>query len=148
MAVNLNIVVLAGRLTRDVDLRETTSGTAVANMSLAVNHWWRTADGARRQEAVFVDLVAWGGLAKICATNLRKGSPVLVRGRLQYNQWETEGGERRSRLRVVVEEIQFLAGVRRGGGDEPVADDGEPPAAEPVDEDIEGGDDDDDGVPF
>jgi single-strand DNA-binding protein len=111
--VNLNYVVLAGNLTRDPEVRYTPSGTAVGDLNLAVNRTYRTADGETRDETCFANIVVWGRQAETCAEYLSKGSPALVEGRLQYDQWEKDG-QKQSRLRVRALRVQFLGGPRGG----------------------------------
>lgn len=103
---SFNRVVLVGNLTRDVDLRNTPSGTAVTDVGLAVN------DRVKRNnewvdETTFVDVTLWGRQAEIAAEYLSKGSPVLFEGRLKLDSWEQEG-QKRSKLRVVAEKMQML----------------------------------------
>jgi len=126
--VSLNRVFLAGNLTRDPEVRYTPSGTAVADLSLAVNRTY-TSGGERREETCFVNVVVWGRQAETCGQYLAKGSPVLVEGRLQLDQWQTDQGEKRSQLRVVAVRVQFLGRPRRAdfGGAPPE----EPEAAGP-----------------
>jgi len=116
---DLNRVMLLGNLTRDPEVRYTPKGTAVGDMSLAVNQKFKGQDGQEREEVCYVDLVAWGRQAETCKEFLSKGSPIFVEGRLQLDQWETKEGEKRSRLRVRAERIQFLgrpAGRGQAGG--------------------------------
>ena len=103
-----NRVVLMGNLTRDPTVRQTPSGTSVADLGLASSESYRRRDGEDVKKTCFVDLVAWGRQAEVCGEYLRKGAPVLVEGRLQYDQWETEDGQRRSKLRVRADHIRFL----------------------------------------
>lgn len=112
---NLNRVFLIGNLTRDPELRYIPSGTAVANFGLATNRVYTTQDGERKEEVCFVDIVAWSRTAEACANYLSKGSPVFIEGRLQYDSWETEDGQKRSRLRVIADRVQFLGGRREEG---------------------------------
>jgi single-strand DNA-binding protein len=105
---HLNAVNLAGRLTRDPELRYTQSGIPVFNARVAANSFFRTADGEWKRETAYVGVVAWQGLAERCFENLRKGSAVLVAGRLASSEWETEKGERRSSLEIRADRIQFL----------------------------------------
>ena len=117
---NLNMVVLAGNLTRDPEIRYAPSGDAVGDLQLAVNRTYRTRDGQDREETCFVGIVVWGRQAETCGQYLHKGSPVLVEGRLQFEQWEKDG-QKNSRLRVRANRVQFLGGRRddaetRGGG--------------------------------
>jgi len=144
---NLNKVMLIGNLTRDPELRQTPKGTAVAQFGLAVNRNFRGEDGQSREETTFVDIEAWGKQAETISRYLSKGRPVFVEGRLKFDQWEDKnGGGKRSKLRVVVENFQFLGGRQDGdgGGSEPVA----PPrrAAQPTTGSQDNGIDED--VPF
>ena len=111
---NLNIVLLAGNLTKDPEVRYTPSGTAVADLRLAVNRTWVDRQtNERKEEVCFVDVVTWGRQAETCGEFLKKGSPVLAEGRLQLDEWESQSGEKRSKLRVRARRIQFLGGRRR-----------------------------------
>ncbi|CAF0701791.1 single-stranded DNA-binding protein [Candidatus Methylacidithermus pantelleriae] len=105
---DLNRVLLLGNLTRDPEIRYTPKGTPVGDLSLAVNTTIRSQDGQTRDEVCFVEVVAWGRQAETCKQYLHKGSLVLVEGRLQWEQWEGKDGEKRSRLRVRADRIQFL----------------------------------------
>ena len=109
---SLNKVLLIGNLTRDPELRYIPSGTAVANFGLAMNRVYTTQDGERKEDACFVDIVTWGKTAENCANYLTKGRPVFVEGRLQFRSWETEDGQKRSKLEVVAQRVQFLGGRR------------------------------------
>lgn len=110
---HLNKVMLLGNLTRDPELRATPKGTSVAQFGLAINRLYKSEDGESREETTFVDLEAWGRQAEVISRYLTKGSPCLVEGRLRLDTWEDKAsGEKRSRLRVVAENIQFLD--RRG----------------------------------
>lgn len=110
---SLNRVFLIGNLTKDPEIRHTPKGTAVGDLGLAINSTYRMADGTEKEEVVYVDLVVWGRQAETCKEYLSKGSPIFVEGRLQLDQWESNG-EKKSRLRVRAERIQFLG--RPGGG--------------------------------
>ena len=107
---NLNKVFLIGNLTADPELRYTPSGTAVADLRLAVNREFSSKDGERKSETLFVDVVVWARQAENCSQYLSKGRAVMVEGRLKLDTWENQQGEKRSRLRVVAENIQFLGG--------------------------------------
>ena len=110
MAANLNKAFLIGNLTRDPELRYIPSGTAVANFGLAVNRKYTNSDGQKMDDVCFVDVVAWDKLAEICDEYLSKGSPVFIEGRLQMDSWEQDDGQKRSKLKVVAQNIQFLSG--------------------------------------
>jgi single-strand DNA-binding protein len=109
-----NQVILLGNLTRDPELRYTPQGTAVADFAIAVNRKFNKKDGEQVDEVAFVDVTAWARLAEICAEFLKKGRPLLVSGRLAQDRWDDEAtGQKRSRLRVVAETIQFLGSGSR-----------------------------------
>ena len=105
--MNLNRVTLAGRLTRDVELRHINNGTAVAELGVAINRRSKTAAGEVRQEVTFVDVTSWGRTAEACNQYLSKDSGVLIEGRLQLDIWQTQDGQKRSKLKVVAESVQF-----------------------------------------
>jgi single-strand DNA-binding protein len=111
---DLNRVMLMGNLTRDPEVRYTPKGTAVGDLAMAINQSFRGQDGQAREEVCYVDVVTWGRQAETCKEYLTKGSPVFVDGRLQLDQWETKEGEKRSRLRIRAERIQFLGRPRQG----------------------------------
>ena len=112
---NLNTVLLMGNLTRDPELRYIPSGAAVANFGLAVNRVYTSQDGEQKEEVCFVDIDAWGKTAENCANYLSKGRLVLVEGTLQFRSWETEDGQKRSKLSVRAFRVQFLGGRREEG---------------------------------
>ncbi|MFW6163666.1 MAG: single-stranded DNA-binding protein, partial [Planctomycetota bacterium] len=105
---NYNRVILMGNLTRDPELRYTPSGTAVADFGLAVNRRRRGSDGERRDETCFVDVTAWGRQAEIINEHFTKGRPIFFEGRLQLDEWTSSDGQRRSKLKVVLERFQFI----------------------------------------
>ncbi|MDA1008495.1 MAG: single-stranded DNA-binding protein [Planctomycetota bacterium] len=111
---NVNKVILIGNLTRDVELRAIAGGQSVGNFGLALNRNFTTKDGEKREEVTFVDCEAWGRTAEIMKQYLSKGRPVYVEGRLKLDSWEDKEGKKQSKLKVVVEEFQFL-GSREGG---------------------------------
>lgn len=114
---SFNKVILVGNLTRDVDLRFTPKGTAIAKLGLAVNRVWRNEAGESKEEVTFIDIDAFGKQAETIANYLKKGSPLLVEGRLRLDQWDDkQTGQKRSRLGVVLEAFQFLGGGSRNEG--------------------------------
>lgn len=142
---NLNKVFLIGNLTRDPELRYTPQGTPVARLGLAVNRQWTGQDKQKHEETCFVDVDAWGRSAEICNEYLKKGRPILVEGRLTFHQWEGQDGKKQSRLRVTMENFQFLGGPR--SAEEPRSGTREPadaPAGEPGNEGLSA----DPSVPF
>ncbi len=110
MAANLNKTMLIGNLTRDVELKYIPSGAAVANFGLAINRQYKNSEGEKVEEVCFIDIVAWNRLAEVAGEYLLKGSPVFIEGRLQMDKWEQDDGQKRSKLKVVAQNIQFLGG--------------------------------------
>ncbi len=112
-----NKVILMGNLTRDPELRYLPSGAAVANFGIAVNRVYNDRQsGERKEDVCFVDITAWARQAEVCNEYLRKGSPVFLEGRLNFNSWETDDGQRRSKLDVVAERVQLVGGRQDGEG--------------------------------
>ena len=111
-----NKVILVGNLTRDPEVRYTPSGTPVSDIGVAVNRtWYDRQTNERREETTFVDVTLWGRQAEIAGEYLTKGRQVLIEGRLQLDQWEDrQTGQKRSKLRVVCENLQML-GSRSDG---------------------------------
>ncbi|MBL8729228.1 MAG: single-stranded DNA-binding protein [Planctomycetes bacterium] len=111
---NYNKVILLGNLTRDIELRHTQSGMALAKFGMAINRKW-SQNGEQKESTCFVDLTAWGRQAEVLSQYVKKGSQLFVDGRLEYSTWEAEGGGKRSKLEVVVENFQFVGSGRAGG---------------------------------
>jgi len=103
-----NKVILVGNLTRDLELRYLQSGTAVGNTGLAVNRRFKSASGEQKDETLFIDITFFGRTAEIANQYLKKGSKVLVEGRLKLDSWEDQNGGKRSKHSVVVENMQML----------------------------------------
>jgi single-strand DNA-binding protein len=111
---DFNKVILLGRLTRDPELRYTPNGVAVSDLGFAVNRFVKGEEGQEgRKETLFIDVTVWGRQAENCAEYLKKGSEALVDGRLVLEQWETEG-QRRSKVKVTANTVQFLRGANEG----------------------------------
>lgn len=107
---NINKVIVAGHLTRDPELRFTPKGTAVANFGVAVNRKWKK-DGQETEEVAFIDFVSFGKQAETIGQHFKKGSPILVEGRLKTESWEDKKtNDKRSKLVAVVETFHFLGG--------------------------------------
>ncbi len=120
---SFNKVLLMGNLTRDPELRYIPSGTAVAKFGLAVNRDYVDRQSGDKKESVcFVDITVWGKQAETCNQYLTKGRPVFIEGRLEFSSWETKEGDKRSKLEVVAERVQFLGGRKDESGE------GGPPA--------------------
>jgi len=124
---NLNKVMLIGNLTRDPELRYTPKGTAVADISLAINRIWNNEQNVRQEETIFVDVTLWGRQAELAQQYLSKGRCAYIEGRLQMDTWDDkETGKKRSKLKVVGETLQFMpdgkgaaAGSSQGGAPHP-----------------------------
>ena len=110
-----NRVILMGNMTRDVELKYTAGGTAVTDIGLAVNDRRKNAQGEWVDETTFVDVTLWGRTAELASEYLSKGSPLFIEGRLKLDAWETDG-QKRSKLRVVCDRMQFIGGRDSGGG--------------------------------
>jgi single-strand DNA-binding protein len=116
---SFNKVILLGNLTRDPEIRYTPKGSAVCDLGIAVNRQYTLENGERREEVTYVDVVLWARLAEIAAEYLKKGRPVFIEGRLQLDTWDDkQSGQKRSKLRVIGENMQML-GSRGGGGGAP-----------------------------
>lgn len=122
---SFNKVILMGNLTRDPEVRYTQGGTAVSEIGLAVNDRRKDAKGEWIEETTFVDCTLWGRTAEIAGEYLGKGSQVLMEGRLKLDSWEKDG-QKRSKLRVVAENLRMLGGKGGGrGAGSPPPDEGE-----------------------
>lgn len=111
----LNKVFLIGNITRDPELRVTPKGTSIAAFGLAINRQSKNADGSHADEVTFVDIEAWGKQADLVAKYLAKGAPCMIEGRLKLDEWtDKTSGQKRHRLKVVLDNVQFLG--RKGDG--------------------------------
>lgn len=104
-----NKIILAGNLTRDIELKYTQSGSAIGNTAIATSRKFKSATGEQKEETLFIDLTFFGRTAEIANQYLRKGSKVLVDGRLKLDQWTAQDGSKRSRHSVTVENLQMLS---------------------------------------
>lgn len=109
---SLNKVFLIGRLTRDPEMRYTPSGAAVAEFGFAVNRYY-IVNGERREDTCFLDVSAWGRLGETVRNYLRKGRQAFIEGHLTYSEWQTQEGQKRSKIRVVADTVQFLDSAGR-----------------------------------
>ncbi|MFG0306464.1 MAG: single-stranded DNA-binding protein [Phycisphaerales bacterium JB040] len=116
MAGNVNKVFLMGNLTRDVEMRALPSGMSVGSFGIAVNERFKDRDGNWQERANFVDCEIFGNRADAFAKYLGKGSPVFIEGKLRLDQWEDREGNKRSKLKVVVDNFEFIGGGRGEGG--------------------------------
>jgi single-strand DNA-binding protein len=112
---NLNKVQLIGNVTRDPEVKYTPKGSAVTDLGLAINRFYTTETGEKREEVTFVDVTLWGRQAEVAGEYCKKGRSVYVEGRLQLDSWEDKTtGQKRNRLRVVADSMQLL-GPKPGG---------------------------------
>lgn len=126
---NLNKVFLIGNLTRDPELRYTPGGSAVTDLRLAINRIYTTKEGERREEATFIDVTVWDRQAENCCQYLKKGRSVHVEGSLRMESWDDKTtGEKRSKVKVLAEMVQFLDSRRDDGGTASEGDYEAPPA--------------------
>ena len=127
-----NKVLLMGNLTRDPQLKQTPNNMSVAEIGIAVNRKYKGKDGEMREETTFVDCEAWGRTAETMAKYLSKGRPVFVEGRLKLDQWQDKEGNNRTKLRVVIENFQFIDS--RGGQQTPASEQETATTAPPTDD--------------
>jgi single-strand DNA-binding protein len=113
---NLNKVFLMGNITRDLELKYLPSNTAICDFGLAVNRTWTGQDGVKKEEVTFVDCSCFGKTAEILSKFKKKGDPLFVEGRLKMDQWEAQDGTKRTKIKVIVENFQFLNRGQGGGG--------------------------------
>ena len=116
--MDFNKVIIAGRLTRDPEVKYLSSGNAFCVWGMATNRYYNDNNGERQQETCFIDVKAFGRQAEIVAEYVTKGNPLFVEGRLSFYQYETENGERRNKLSVIAERVQLLPQVN-GSMEEP-----------------------------
>lgn len=110
-------VILAGNMTRDPEMRATTTGSQACNFTIAVNRVYKGSDGNMQEQVSYIDCVAWGKPGETIAQYTRKGSSIIVSGRLDQRSWEDKNsGQRRSRIEVVVEDFSFIGGGSSTGG--------------------------------
>ena len=153
---SFNKVILMGNLTRDPELRYTPKGTAIAKIGLAVNRVWTNEAGEKKEEVTFVDVDVFGRTAENVGQYMRKGRPILIEGRLRLDQWDDkQTGQKKSKLAVVADTVQFLGSAPGAEGSAPAAYAPRParavpaPVAPPAAEPVEGdGPPESDDVPF
>lgn len=143
----LNKVLLIGNLTRDPEVRFTPKGSAVADLGIATNRTWRAENGEEKEEVCYVNVVVWGKQAESAGKYLKKGRPVFIEGRLQFESWE-KNGEKRSTLKVHCERLQFLGGGGSGSGGGRGGDEAEVSSGSGGDKDSESVDLENDDIPF
>ncbi len=136
MSRGLNKVMIIGHLGRDPEMRYTPSGRPVTTFTVAVSRSWNTADGERRTETEWFNIVAWGNLAEICKQYLYKGQQVYIDGRLQTRRWEDKEGQKHTSVEVVANEMMMLGDRRDSSSQTQESSEGSDDVAEPqADED-------------
>lgn len=116
MARGFSKVIIVGNITRDPELRSTPSGTQVCGFSVAVNRNYRDGSGEQKENVSFFDCSAWGKSGELIAQYAKKGSGILVSGRLEQRSWEDKEGQKRSRVEIVVEDFNFIGGTAGSDG--------------------------------
>lgn len=119
---NFNKILLIGNLTRDPELKYTPSNTAVVNFGLAVNRKWKDQDGTEKQETCFVECVAFTNAANAINKYVHKGDPIFVEGRLHLDSWLSDDGTKRSKLKVIIQSVQFLGRNKQEKVQQPAED--------------------------
>lgn len=131
--MSLNKVLILGNLTRDPELRTTTSGQNVCSFGVATNRVWNDQKGVKQEQVEYHSVVAWGRLAEIAGQYLAKGRKVFIEGRLQTREWEGQDAVKRSRTEIIAENLQILdraPGAGAPGAPRPAASPGTPPSSE------------------
>ena len=117
MARGFSKAIIMGNLTRDPELRSTPSGAQVCSFTVAVNRNYKDSSGSQQEQVSFIDCSAWGKSGEIIAQYAKKGSGIMVSGRLDQRSWEDKAtGQKRSRVEIVVEDFNFAGGTNRDGG--------------------------------
>ena len=130
---SFNKIILMGNLTRDPELRYTPKGTAVAKLGLAVNRTWKTETGETKEDVLFIDVEAFSRQAETIGQYLKKGSPILVEGRLRMDTWDDkQTNQKRTKILVTAENVRFLGSGQSREGGAPVAARAKQPAAPPA----------------
>lgn len=114
--MSYNRVIMLCNLTADPDLRFAPSGSAVTDLRVAMNEKYKNQSGEWVERPIYVDVTVWGRQAETCNEYLSKGRQVLIEGRLRYDSWETPEGQKRSKLRVTAERVQFVGSRPDGAG--------------------------------
>ena len=107
---NLNRVLIAGRLARNPELRHTPNNHSVCAMTIAINRHYTASGGQKQQDTTFVDAESWNRTAEVIHQYFKKGQPILIEGRLKQDRWQDQSGANRSKLKVLIENFEFLSG--------------------------------------
>ncbi len=121
MSISVNRVIIAGNLTRDPQVKFFANERAKAEFGMAMSHKYKSGEETK-EETTFVDVECWGKTAELAGQYLTKGRACLVEGRLKLDQWEDKDGQKRTKLKVVADSIQFLDTGNRGGREAPAGD--------------------------
>jgi len=147
-----NRVILVGNLTRDIELKYTPSGVAIAKFGLATNRSYKdNTTGELKQEAMFIDVTVFGRSAEVVNQYLKKGKKVLVEGRLVLDQWVDSSGQKRSKHSIIADKVQFMDSKETSGGNANQAYNNQPQKESPMQQqknNIPSIDIDDDEIPF
>jgi single-strand DNA-binding protein len=135
MSRGLNKVMVIGHLGKDPEMRYTPSGRPVTTFTVAVSRSWNTADGERRTETEWFNIVAWGNLAEICKQYLYKGQQVYIEGRLQTRRWEDKEGQKHTSVEIVANEMMMLGDRRDNSNQAQESEQGEDQSEPIADED-------------
>lgn len=139
--MNFNKVIIYGNMTRDPELKALpTSGNSVCNFSVATNRTWTGKDGQKQTDVQFHNVVCYGRQAETVAQYMRKGSGILVEGRLQTRQWQTKDGQKRQTTEIVAESVQFGPRPRQGSPAKAEEEEQLSPSGEGVDEGVDNSD--------
>ena len=136
---SFNKVIMMGNLTRDPQLSYLPSQTPVVEFGLASNRRWRSKEGDQREETCFIDCQAFGRMAENISKYCKKGRPLLIEGRLSFNQWETHEGAKRSKHRITIDNFTFVdtkAEAESSGSPAPPSSEGMDPGQAPPKDDI------------
>ena len=118
--MNINKTTLAGRLTRDPDVSYTPQGVCVTEISIAVNHFWKDAQGENKESVDFFEITAFGKTGEAIGKHLKKGREIYVEGRLKLDQWDDrETGKKRSKIKILADSMQFVGPKPADSGESP-----------------------------
>src|SRR4051794_799343 len=133
---NINRVILTANLTSDPEVRQLQSGTTLCRLRVASNTRRRQQDGSWGDKVNYFDVVVWGAQGEAAQRFLSRGSPVAIDGRLEWREWEAEGGQKRQAVEIVAESLQFLGGRERGEQPSETRGESAPAPSPPNDDDI------------
>jgi len=136
MARGFSKAIITGNITKDPEMRSVSTGTQVCSFSVAVNRNFRASDGTSKESVSFIDCVAWGKAAEIICQYAKRGTAILVSGRLEQHSYETKEGQKRSRTEVIVEDFNFLSGRAEGGNSNYNSDAAQEEATDVVPDDV------------